>query len=1140
MKDPNTHQLTHIESRGQFNAVYELNGQLYATGVQNLINCDSDESNPSAPILLIADAKTGDALPEYPLFKETDVTTFNGTDYDIAVNLLPVMKNGISEGTVGIGKIVPHGVNGSQKAVVFLLNNDGTLNTNFGTDGYFIGPDNTKARQLVKIDNPSNDVHYIVIGEIANSATDYNVYVDALTEDGKLASSWNEKYFSESILGSLYTDITSEDAPICSSPGSYFENSIEWGWDVAQSGTSVYLSCIFDGVDNSIQNFYTQVCPEIPNGEAYSYKDIALIKLDLEDGKVLLTVNVGVSEAFDFYPDLEVKDGRVCVIGAKSHVDNGEVITDGKLSEFDEDLHLVSEKIFSSHTASNDWDINCSFDLAFTCDDEIMVCGNNDINDEDYYFYKFSNGCQQNVETNSTDITSRHVVNGTEVWDDSKKVMDKVIVPTNATLEITNNNPNQDNTIIEFGSSWELTDYDELAKNQTNGKEPRIVVESGGHLILNNCFLRGLLGCSGNSMWDGIEVQEGGLVEMHNANISNARYGILASRGIYNESGTLTPNNSTGGSVDINGSSIVDCEYGIYLSRTSTPPEIVSTELLCTSSLPDPRYKTYIEDNPTPFDKTQGLGTRYFVYAYSNSDIHISGGNISNTGFIPAALRGTGVYSWFSKLNIDGITISNLYAGIDARAAYSNRFYSVSNSNFNNNVVGIIFKSGNLHMIHDNAFICSYPTVPGGNDNIPGIGIYKAAVTKTKIEDNDFTASVLGTQSNSSLGIVSENTSSASSLHRHNTFTSIGRGDQAQMLNPGLNLWCNEYTNTNKAWAINISTNGNGAFRDQGECVTARRLYPDNKFFDNCDPQSPVLKHAHSNLGFTYWRNDESNYPKVPCSQNMTLNSILSDCASQGALISGCYAPTPITSGNADEYLSVVPTLPEGEERGLLVNDLLRYYYSIGDIITVKILLSNESDINYKISYALILLEEDNFSAAQAVVNNMPSSSSEKADFVSVFNVIVYSKQNNLNLSDLPETQLNSLESLEEGRSLGAYQAQALLSQYYSRSYPLIIENESELEFRSRNNLQTGGLNDDLIILPNPVEEEMTVRLSNLHLGIKEISVITSAGIILIQRKLDGRSNSINLRIDQLDPGLYLIQIKDQNNELRTAKIIKY
>lgn len=577
LKDPNTQQLTTIRSRGQFNAVYELNGQLYASGFQNILDCDADENNSAAPILLIANAKTGDPLPEYPIFKVSDVISHNGLDYDVAVNLLPVTKNGVSDGTVGIGKIVPHGVSGSPKSLVFLLNNDGTLNTNFGTDGYFIGPDNTRARQIVKIDNPTNDVHYIVIGEIANSATDYDVYVDALTEDGKLASSWNEKYLSETILGSLYTDNTSEDAPICSSPGSYFENSIEWGWDVAQSGTNIYLSCIFDGVDNSIPDFYTQVCPEVPNDEVYSYKDIALIKLDLKDGKVISTVNVGVSEAYDFYPDLEVKDGRVCILGAKSRVENGNVITDGKLSEFDEDLNLVSEKIFSSHTAANDWDINCSFDLAFTCDNEIIVCGNNDINDEDYYFYKFSNGCQQNIETNSTDITSRHVVSGTEIWNTSKKVMDKVIVPANTTLEITNNNPSQTNTIIEFGSSWELSDYDELSKNQTAGKEPRIVVESGGHLILNNCFLRGLLGCSGNSMWDGIEVQNGGHLEMNNANISNARFGILASKGVYNTSGTLTPTNSTGGSIEVTGSSIIDCEYGVYFSRTSAPPVIQST-----------------------------------------------------------------------------------------------------------------------------------------------------------------------------------------------------------------------------------------------------------------------------------------------------------------------------------------------------------------------------------------------------------------------------------------------------------------------------------------------------------------------------------------------------------------------------------
>lgn len=206
---------------------------------------------------------------------------------------------------------------------------------------------------------------------------------------------------------------------------------------------------------------------------------------------------------------------------------------------------------------------------------------------------------------------------------------------------------------------------------------------------------------------------------------------------------------------------------------------------------------------------------------------------------------------------------------------------------------------------------------------------------------------------------------------------------------------------------------------------------------------------------------------------------------------------------------------------------------------TVKSLVSNESDISYQISYALILLDEDNLSTAQTVVNNMPSSSPEKADFVSLFNVMVYARQNNLNLSELPETQLNSLESLDGGRSLGAYHAQAILSQYYSRSFPLVIENDSTLEFRTKKEIQIVNSDEKLIILPNPVFGDMIIRLSDINLGIKEISVMTTAGVICIHKMLDGKSNSSNLITDKLNSGLYLIQVKNNNDFTYTNKFIK-
>jgi hypothetical protein len=81
--------------------------------------------------------------------------------------------------------------------------------------------------------------------------------------------------------------------------------------------------------------------------------------------------------------------------------------------------------------------------------------------------------------------------------------------------------------------------------------------------------------------------------------------------------------------------------------------------------------------------------------------------------------------------------------------------------------------------------------------------------------------------------------------------------------------------------------------------------------------------------------------------------------------------------GNVDYFLVLIPTLPDGTERQLLVNDLLRYYSNVEDWTIIKALLSNESDINSKLAYADILLDEGNITAAISVIDFMPSSSPE-------------------------------------------------------------------------------------------------------------------------------------------------------------------
>lgn len=1139
-------------NKGAFVTVIEMGGSLWATGVQNETNCGEGKK-----IILQANPMNGDPI-DGP--KEVSFPTIPQGFTGFGANFFPIIEeDGTVSGMIGCGAMNKNNDPYNETSHIFITDNQGNIDTDFGDNGYYIGPPNSRSYQAIKVHNHPT-IKYAYIGYIINSSGNYDVLIEALDVEGKVVKNWDKFQISELSLGNSYTDLA-DPGTVCQQTG--FETENEYGWDIEQEGDALFLSCKFDGLEynrEDLKNPGLNKCPGFANKAQYIYYDVALVKVDLNfldpnknnenAPKVNSTINVGPSDAQDHQPDLEIQDGVIYVLGANTYSEDGKPHTDGKLTSYNSDLTPASkkERIFKD----DGWEIICPFDMAFNCDGELIITNNNEFEitigeqeeeSEDYLFYKFSNGCQSSIiKDPSSDIVSNLIINSGNspfTINELKKVFATIIVEPNGVLNINSN------ATLEFASSGDLIDVDILTKNLSTEVVPRIIVKNGGILNLNECTLKGLSECPNNAMWDGIHLLNGGLINLNGATIQDAKYGILSSNARYTQSGLNHEFSGGGGKVISSGGLIHNCQIGMFFGQTaSTINTITGTIFSCDAYLKDPIYKVYVPNNIHPFSKTQRLGTSHFIYAHNVfSNIVVNSASFSNIAYIPISLRGIGIYSYSSKMNILGSDFSSLYQGIYSINAFGSRFLNIQNGNtFSLNYTGILFKGGNLHVVLDNTFNCSYKNVPlinaSWNSPRPGLGIYNAATTKTLFEENKL-SSGLNSALNGSFGIISENTGSAARLHRKNIFTNIDRGDQTQEKNAGLNLWCNKYTSTTKAWSINIL--GSGVFKHQGECNDRQKLYPDNKFYDNCDPSNPELKHAHSEITplFDYWRNTEAEFPKLECSKNMTLKSIQNQCNSIGSLLSGCSASAPITSGNADQYFSVVPTLPEGTERQLLVNDLLRYYLGEGDMTKVKSLLNNESDINYKMLYAEVLLEEGQITAAQTIVNNMPSSSPEKADYASFFTVLVYAQQNNISLSELPEDKLNILQDLAEGRSIGAYRSQSILIEYYNQSYTLIVETESGIEFRSRKQSELISNSKSILLSPIPTNENLEIKLLDIDNSIEGLSICNIDGKLAYTSTFNKPVKLVVQDVSFLKDGIYFLQIIDSKNRTLTKKFIK-
>ena len=96
-----------------------------------------------------------------------------------------------------------------------------------------------------------------------------------------------------------------------------------------------------------------------------------------------------------------------------------------------------------------------------------------------------------------------------------------------------------------------------------------------------------------------------------------------------------------------------------------------------------------------------------------------------------------------------------------------------------------------------------------------------------------------------------------------------------------------------------------------------------------------------------------------------------------------------------------------------------------------------------------------------------------------------------------------------------------------------------DLEFSIDNTLSSEiiDLNNELVLFPNPSQDFVTIKLVSLNKKIKRISIIDVSGRVITEHN-SKHMNSIKLNTNNLENGIYLIQVTTSDNEVLSYKRI--
>ncbi len=702
-------------------------------------------------------------------------------------------------------------------------------------------------------------------------------------------------------------------------------------------------------------------------------------------------------------------------------------------------------------------------------------------------------------------------------------------------------------------------DLDMINMDFEFGPEGRIIVERGGELTIRNCNLKGLCG----SMWQGIQVRgnrsyfpentvpQPGKLYFILSDIENAMIGIAA-RGlqlldltddlpVIEQTDNVVGNNTTfqsfphlypqnifspsaNGDIEAEGEIIVtvgetiepyannfiNCWYGIYISHAQNSndlnPSYANVKNANFTTNDDIQFplQDIVYENEDGFFMEAGIFTQELVNAgaVENGIMAIEECTFTNQKY--------GIYSNIvANQKTTGCTFNNCLRGISADGVSGLEFYEIGNCTFNDCLSGIQAAGGDIRVTN------SLITAPAPTAMPLNMGMLFRG-SHFQVNNNNGNNGI----ENVYYGIVSINGGLNNSNEVRNNLI-----QDAQLPifcvgnNSFLEIGCNDLIDYIKTGMFVAPVNGLGVLGPQGDCEGGAE-----------EPAANLFATTNPNIPFDIWNltSPTLDYSDVPVFLN-TIDNYGSVNEIQCPISN--YDRNIYCNGGKLASVQEIQLLPTEKEKDKALSDLYFYYKSEEKTDSAIWALEQVATLNAQKKLLAYKIEEGNLTAAQQILDNLPTNSAEEQYFVDYYQILLDIKASNRTYENINIAESWKLWQIAKSKTSMTYQAQNLLHLAQGVSFPIEIP---ELDFSNAGNrktMETEFENDDVFtIRPNPIHSlgYIPYQISEKELG--TLYIYDIHGNKLVQEKLAGNGTYV-FDAKKYTEGIYFYRI-DVNGQM--------
>ncbi len=703
--------------------------------------------------------------------------------------------------------------------------------------------------------------------------------------------------------------------------------------------------------------------------------------------------------------------------------------------------------------------------------------------------------------------------------------------PSSGTLTIEGNTTwNVDKRIytnIEIDSGATLTVKKDLLMS-ANGK---ITVHKGGKLIVDGGRIS--VGCG--YMWAGIVVEGNkhhaqsntthGWCEVKNdGTIERARIGIKS---------------NGGGIVKVNDGHFVNNRFSISFSQYSLAENgnhvnlsrILNSTFVCNKPISDPYYT----------DDGVREGSKSHISIAQQDRIYIYNNTFESTYQPRADLKGTGIVTWASRVEIRNNSFNGLTYGIESAGYLSPlQFNNIINNEFTDVSLAITETGMAGSHLRENSIIL--PEYVGNPWLMENYGIRQETSRGFNISNNSIR--VPSTIDNFNIyGVLVRNSDSTTCNVEHNYFRKLDFATQLEGNNKEIGIQCNKYYDSNQDWSINPVTVGviHNFGDDEQQNVQAANYFP-----DLIESESQKNIRLNENMTFIYYSvaAPDSAIP-LDVTENVSIFPV------DGSIYEEeCEIPFDPCGGNPIPCVAYAQDLVlANSEADPLV--LFKYKLNLaqqlrdsGMIEELRVLLEEETSASWeelKLPVYIEYREAMNIDV-QSLIDNLPS-----GDYKEFMQLVFNINEEGISIDSITDENGPGGDFIQiaEGSSEISAAAKKVLEIFYGYQYvreaerwqeTSLVRNNTKGTIKASSNQEENGddniqtenehlkqtIKPDFLLIPNPSDGDFVVRLLSSTNG--EVSIIDMHGKIIAEVDV-AKEGELLITRGTLVPGVYTIQL---------------